>query len=158
MDGDHVRLLEQLVEARVEQPVVGGLVAADDVVAEDVHPKAHGARGDGHPDRAHADDADGLAVEAPAGDLVPHTGLELRDGLGDHARQVQDEGEGEVRGLLPVCAGRVGDRDAAAHGLGKVDAVEARAVAGDELEVGQPVDGGASRWSLPRTMASQSWA
>jgi len=53
------------------------------------------------------------------------------------AGDVEDEGHREVSGIVRKHPGRVRDHDALRLGSGKVDMVDACAIAGDELEPGR---------------------
>ena len=91
-------------------------------------------------DAAHADDAEALAPDAmaehpgraPAGPFLV-AGEHLR-ALGQAPRHGEDQRHGHVGGVFGEHAGRVGDGDAALHGGGDVDIVDAVAEIGDQLQ------------------------
>ncbi len=105
--------------------------------------QAEGERPLGHrpADPAHADDPELLAAQAPAqhpggGPAVEAAGAHHPVALGEAPLGGEDQGQGDVGGILGQHAGGVGDGKARGHGGGDVDVVDPRPEVGDQLQVG----------------------
>ena len=139
VDGDEVRLREQLVEREQRDAELLGAGGGDvGVVGDDVRRRTPQALGDQGADAAEADDADGLLVELDAGVLraLPLPAFAESRGRRDVAGQGQDVADRELGRRDDVRGRRVDDHHA---GLGRrldVDVVETDARAGDDLEQG----------------------
>ena len=125
----HVQLLE---------PGVGDV----GVVGDHPHLKAAGPLGDQPADAAQADDAQGLAVELAALELLaaPLAALDEAVGPDDVAAAGQHEAHGVLGGRHHVALGGVADDDALLRGVGHVDVVQARARPAHDAHVGGRVE------------------
>lgn len=63
-------------------------------------------------------------------------------GVRDCAEEGQGKGDGEIGDIVGQNVGRVGDGNASLSAFWEVDVVVSDAVGGDDLQVGQGVDGG----------------
>ena len=144
VDGDEVRLRQELVEGHQLHAELGGAGGGDvGVVREDLGVEALQAGRDEGADPAEADDADLLLEELDAGVLgaLPLAVLERGAGLRDVAGEAQDVADGQFGGGDDVGGRRVDHHDAGLGGGLDVDVVEADACAGDHLEVLRGGDG-----------------
>ena len=138
MDGDEVRLRQQLVEGHQLHAELGGAGGGDvGVVGEDLGVEALEAGGDQGADAAQADDADLLLEEFDAGVLgaLPFAVLQGGAGLRDVAGKAQDVAHGEFGGGDDVRRRGVDHHDTGLRGGLDVDVVQADAGAGDDLQV-----------------------
>ena len=139
MQGEEVALRQQLVAGRDGLDAeLGGLLGGDERVEPDhLHVEADGAAGDLAADAAEADDAERLAGDLGAEELVavPLAGLHGGVGGGDVAGQGEQQGDGVLGGRDGVAARGVHDDDAPARGGGDVDVVDADAGADDAAEL-----------------------
>ena len=138
VDGDEVRLRQELVEGHQLHAELGGAGGGDvGVVREDLGVEALQAGRDQGADPAQADDADLLLEELDAGVLgaLPLPVLEGGAGLRDVAGEAQDVADGQFGGGDDVRGRRVDHHDAGLGGGLDVDVVQADAGAGDDLEV-----------------------
>ncbi len=138
VQGDEVAARPEVVELLDAldaelQRLVGGeeRVEADDGHAERLRPLRHRQA-----DPAEPDDAERLALELRAGELVavPPAGLEAVVRRGDVARQGQHQGHGVLGRRDRVAAGRVHHDDPAPGRRRHVDVVDADARPHDRLE------------------------
>jgi hypothetical protein len=114
-------------------------VARDErVVRDDAHPERAGALRDLLADAAEAGNAEGLALQFEAGELLlfPLSGLHRLIGGGDGTGQRQHQAERMLGDADAVGAWRVDDEDAAAAGGRHVDVVHTRSGASDDAELG----------------------
>ena len=144
MDGDEVRLREQLVQGHQLHAELGGAGGGDvGVVREDLGVEALQAGGHQGADTAQADDADLLLEEFDAGVLgaLPLAVLEGGAGLRDVAGEAQDVAHGEFGGGDDVGRRGVDHHDTGLGGGLDVHVVQADAGAGDDLQVLRGGDG-----------------
>ena len=108
----------------------------------DLHVEADGPAGDLAADAAQADDAERLAGDLRADELVavPLAGLHRRVGGRDVAGEGEQQGDGVLGGRDGVAARGVHDDDALARGGGDVDVVDADAGADDAAELAGVVE------------------
>jgi hypothetical protein len=105
----------------------------------DFHAEGRGAAGERLADPAHADDGEALAGQRAAEKVgrPPAGPAALADkalSFAEPPQRHQDEGHGDVGGVLGKDVGRVGDCDAAGARRLEVDIVRADAVIGDQLQ------------------------
>ena len=144
VDRDDVHAGEHLVEAL---PISGVELFLDlrrdaaAIVIVDLQAEGAGAARHSLADASHADDAETFAPDAvaehpgrrPAGPIL--VGSQHSGAFDQPPRHRQHQRHGHVGGVFGEHAGRVGDGDAALHGGGDVDIVDAIAEIGDQLEL-----------------------
>ena len=138
---------------------VGDARRRRDVGIGDRHAKPLGAPRDGAADAPEPENAERLAAQARAerqGARAPCAGADMRVAVDHLAHVGEDEREGEVRHVLGENVGRVGDADAAGARALEIDRVDADAVAGDDLELGQRSISAADAPSSPRVAMARA--
>ena len=110
---------------------------------DDAHAEAERAARQRAADPAVADDAERLAREPQADQLVerpsgPRAGADQALALAEPARAGQEQRERQLRGGLGQDIGRVGDAHARGSRSREVDVVDADRAAGDHLQPGRP--------------------
>ena len=139
VNGDKVGIGQQRVEIdQFHAQAFRFQRAENGVVGQYAHLESLGALGNGAADTAHADDAQRLAEEFGAHELlaVPAALFHGGVGVGDVAAEAEHECEGVLTRGNRVAAGRVHDYDALLRGGILVDIVRAHAGAPDYLEAG----------------------
>src|SRR5262249_35111327 len=131
-----VRLRDELVE-RDELDARRQLLGRERIEADDVHAQAHAARRRVAADVAEADDAQRLAGDLDAHELLllPLTALHAGVGAWDLAGEREHEADGQLGRRGRVALRRVDDEDALRRGRLDVDVVDADAGAADDLQV-----------------------
>ena len=152
VDGDEIGIAVNVVEVRDEREAerFGALLGEEGVVGQDVHAEGQGAAGDLAADAAHAEDAEGLAHQLDALELlaIPFAGRHRGVGLGHLARQAQNQGEGKLGGRDGVAAGRIHDHHAALSGGLDIHVVHSHAGAADDPQLGRGLDDAARHLGL----------
>jgi len=137
VEGDDVAGGEEFVERGQAHLESSGALFGDEwVVRDDLHSEGQGAACDLGADASEADDAQALAVEFSAHELLarPLASLHAGVGLGEAPGQGEDHRQGEFAGRDGVSAGGVHHQDAAAGGGLEVNVVHARPGPSDDLE------------------------
>ena len=140
MHAEDVGLLRELFDAGgVAHAELRGLGRREVAIPRDaLESEALGALRDLAADGAHAEDAEGLAVQAFGFDeltALPAAVAQRRDGVGDAAVQREHHAHDELGDGGAVLAGAMGDVDAALRGGLHVDGVVLGAGADDQVEV-----------------------
>jgi hypothetical protein len=140
VDGDEVRLAEQLVQRHQPDAELGGAAGLDvGVVGEQGDAEGRQPLGDQHADPPQADHTDGLLGHLHAGELRPGPLPLAQRGVGgrDVPGSGQQQRDGVLGGADDVRGRGVDDQHAALGGGRDVDVVQPDAGPGDHLELGR---------------------
>ncbi len=143
VDADVVGLTQQLLEVDLlDVQLLETGVGDVGVVGDHPHLKAAGALRDQPADAAQADDAQGLAVQLAALELLapPLTALDEAVGPDDVAAACQHQADGVLGRRHHVALGGVADYDALLGGIGDIYVVQTRARSAHDLHVGGGVE------------------